>query len=217
MVRTPVNAGQPVTDAGVVPVERRFANRTMRSPNEIRQHARNAFAASDRLLRQAADDPSVERFYRAANRYIATLKTLSEPAFRAGESGDVVPTAPNPADIISIGLINHGVKEALDALALKQLVLLMKADTPEGRTLLDHAQKMDAESRQAIDSVDRLEAVTDLNPAGRALPAGNQLGVVVTNTGGSNGAGVRMLADQSRELLQTIRELGRGTTVERQR
>ena len=54
----------------------------------------------------------------------------------------------------TLAVLNHGVKEALDSMQLKQMVNMMGAsDRPAARALLAHAREMDAESREAVNRV----------------------------------------------------------------
>jgi len=233
-----------------------------RSSEQLQQHARNAFEASERLLGQASNGGSgTERFYRAANRYATTLRTLggvssgrgggATAATTSGTGGDSM----HGGDLTSITLINHGVKEALDALQLKQMVRMIGAETTAGRALMDHARQMDGESAQAIDAFaqgdgsDRSDAsgsgrrgsnASDAGATGSGTTAvtrgggsgsgtgatGTAAGATSTSgdatgagrgaagagggtagTGGNRGSMVQMLVQQSREVLQAIREL----------
>jgi hypothetical protein len=135
------------------------------------------------LLRQAQNGgPATERFYRAANRYATTLRTLGGvPAVRAG-TGVALPPGTGAqfmsgVDLASVSLINHGVKDALDSLQLKQRVRMMGGDTAADRALMDHARQMDAESRQAIDTLavvdrpERVDAVVPVRPGATPAPA----------------------------------------------
>jgi len=223
------------------------------SSQQLQQHARNAFDASEKLLRQAESAGGANgRFYRAANRYATTLRTLGGASSGRGSAGGGAAAGAAGAsgtngdsmggvDLTSVTLINHGVKEALDSLQLKQMVRMMGAETDAGRALMEHAQQMDSESRQAIESLamgdgsDRPDATGsgrqggNRSDAGAARPgatgagrAGAGAGLsdgTTTNPGGAGAAGDRadaaggrggvmsLLVQQSREVLQAIREL----------
>jgi hypothetical protein len=253
------------------------------SSDQLQQHARRAFEASESLLRQAQNGGGeTERFYRAANRYAATLRTLGGASSGRGGAGGGVSAATaantggdsmNGIDLTSMTLINHGVKEALDSLQLKQMVRMMGGETAAGRALMDHARQMDAEGQQAIDALamggssQRTDAIgpgrqgTNLSDAGAPGPgttaagrtsspasggaaitpggaaatvgetssaggrlagAGGAAATVgeaagtggraagaggVSGAGGIRGAELQLLVQQSREVLQAIREL----------
>jgi len=117
----------------------------------LRQDARRAFDASDRLFRAAAVDGASSRFYRAANRYVTTLRLLGGPASNPdGNGADSSPLS--AADLAALTVVNHGVKEALDAFQLRQMVRDQGSSGSEAsRALLDHARRMEAESQMAID------------------------------------------------------------------
>jgi len=228
------------------------------SAEQLQQHARNAFEASEKLLGQAANGGGEsERFYRAANRYATTLRTLGgASAGRGGAGGGVSATTTSGTgadtmsgvDLTSVTLINHGVKEALDSLQLKQMVRMMGRETAAGRALMDHARQMDAESRQAIDALamgdgsNRPDAIgsggrsstsdagatgatgagtagvgrtgdtgpgagASITPGGAATAGGASGLGSGAGAGGGRGAAVQQLVQQSREVLQAIREL----------
>jgi len=229
------------------------------SSEHLQQHARNAFEASERLLSQAANGGGgTERFYRAASRYATTLRTLGGASSgRGGAGGGVSATTTSGTggdllsgiDLTSVTLINHGVKEALDSLQLKQMVRMLGSETAAGRALMDHARQMDAESRQAIDALalgdgsNRSDAIgsgrqgsnppdagvtgpgttgagrpinsglgggASITPGGAAattLSGGTAGGALGAGAGGGRGAAVQLLVQQSREVLQAIREL----------
>jgi len=206
------------------------------SSQQLQQHARNAFEASERLLRRAEDAAGAnERFYRAANRYATTLRTLGGASSgRGGEGAGAAGTGGDPmgvVDLTAVTLINHGVKEAVDSLQLKQMVRMMGAETDRGRALMEHARQMDSESRQAIESLamddgsDRQNATgsgrRDANRPDAGAVGTGSAGVGragtgssdgTTTTGGAGAAGgrgavVASLAQLSREVLQAIREL----------
>jgi len=194
------------------------------SSEQLQQHARNAFQASEMLLRQAENaGGATDRFYRAANRYATTLRTLGGalaardgsgagagvPATTgAGAGGDFM----NSMDLTPFVLINHGVKEALDALQLKQMVRMMGGESAGARALMDHASQMDAASRQAIDALAMGDGslrpdATGAGAAGAVRPGSTGPGGGMSGAVGGRGAALQMLVQQSREVLQAIREL----------
>lgn len=156
------------------------------SAEQLREHARRAFEASDKLLRQAAGTGgSTDRFYRASNRYATTLRSLGgQASARGGSGGDAATSgmgavAMSGADLTSVTLINHGVKEALDSYQIKQMVRHMGDQGEAARTLMDHARQMDSESQQAIQAL-----------AGAGADGGTgRPGVGAGATGGVGGAG----------------------------
>ncbi|MDB5351007.1 MAG: hypothetical protein JWN86_2254 [Planctomycetota bacterium] len=80
-------------------------------------------------------------------------------------------------DLASIALINHGVKEALDAMEIRQMVRMMGSpDGPAALALLAHAREMEIESRQAIDQVVSRGAVGGAGGAAGAGGAGSAIG-----------------------------------------
>jgi len=224
---------------------------------QLRGHARRAFQASERLLRQAEDaGAGADRFFAAANRYAATLRTLGDTATPPGELGGPPPVAPaefaaGVVDPGTISLINHSMKEALDALQLKRMVRALGESSQASRALMTHAQQMDDESWQTIDALaggapvrttettgnlsgspGRSTApVTDPAAAAEGRPTSAlQLGggrptvsgttttatapAVTTGTALSrSNAAVQQLVQQSRDVLQAIRELDRDTTT----
>jgi len=157
------------------------------SSAHLQQHARSAFHASEMLLRQAENaGGGTERFYRAANRYATTLRALGGSLSGAGTpattgaGGDFM----NGFDLTTVSLINHGVKEALDSLQLKQMVRMMGGETEAGRALMDHARQMDAESRQAIDALATVDGSIrpDATGAGGRVPNPTDAGATAPGT-----------------------------------
>ncbi|MFO0951701.1 MAG: hypothetical protein U0835_11250 [Isosphaeraceae bacterium] len=99
----------------------------------------------------------------------------------------------NGSDRATLALINHAVKEASDSLQIKQLVRLSAGDSTASRALMDHARKMDAGSRQTIESL----APADEN--------GRRVGSTFSGRGGPGG--ITLLAQEARQVLDAIREL----------
>jgi len=170
------------------------------SAEQLRQHARSAFEASETLLRQAANGGgSTDRFYRAANRYASTLRSLGGLASsRGGTSGDNTGAAGSSgpgggarsrADLASVAVINHGVKEALDSLQIKQMVRTMGGEGDAARVLRDHARQMDSESLQAIEGFSR---------GGGGRSGGSGTGAAGAGGTGTTGAGTSDAATSGR-------------------
>jgi len=185
------------------------------SAEQLRQHAQRAFEASDTLLRKAASKGgSSERFYRAANRYATTLRSLGGQALRrGGASGDDNNTgastglgggAMSGADLTSVTLINHGVKEAIDSLQLKQMVRSMGEEGEAARALLDHARQMDSESQQAIQGLSN--GVAGRSGASGSGTSGAGVGASGTTNAGSSDTGTSR--GQQRETATSGREPG---------
>jgi hypothetical protein len=179
------------------------------SARQLLDHSRWAWEASDRLLRQAADQggSTEQRFHRATLLYVMTLRAAGSPAtYAAGgprrEAGSGVGAgaalagrgagAMGGSDMTTVALINHAVKEALDSVKLKRMVHRMgSSESPAARALLAHAQEMDRESQQALRGLLR-------SGAGRAGKA---------DLDGGAGS-IQVLAQQAQELVQVIREIG---------
>ena len=171
----------------------------------LRQQAARSFQASNDLLGQAnpAAGPD-QNFSEAARIYAATLKSLgSQPASPtgAGRTGTAVPEVAGlpesrpvgaPAastigatELASIALINHGVKDALGAMKIKQMARSMGSSTsPAAQQLLAHARQMDDGSRSTIRSI-----------------VGGAAGTV------GPGGVVEALAQQANQLVQAIQAL----------
>jgi hypothetical protein len=184
------------------------------SARQLLDHSRRAWEASDRLLRQAADQggSTEQRFHKATLLYVMTLRAVGSPAtYAAGGSGrnagSAVGTGAAPAgrgggvlggsDVSTVALINHAVKEALDSVQLRRMVHRMgSSESPAARALLAHAQEMDRESQQAL----------------RGLLGSGAVGRANGGVGGADldgGAGsIQVLAQQAQELVQVIREIG---------
>jgi len=159
---------------------------------ELHRHATRAFEASDRLMKEAAQagtEKHASRFQVAAARYAATLRLLSEQHDRIG-------TTP-------ILLLNHGVKEALDSMELRQLARTMgSSDSPAARALLSHAREMETGSLQAV------EGVLSAGKSGaRAEANANALGINEAAAG--QGVPLQTIALQASEVVMAIQDLTR--------
>jgi hypothetical protein len=124
-------------------------------PKELLDHARRELQESRDLLTQAsADGRSVaagsptRRFYDAANAYVTSLSTLS------GRSQSA-----SPADKAQMALVNHSIKEVLDANHLAMMGRMVGGG-PATQQLLQHAQHMKNDGTQNINRI-----------AGNAAPA----------------------------------------------
>jgi len=181
------------TDAGtpnaVVPAE---VSRAAVDPSvmELHRHATRAFEASDRLIKEAAKagtEKRTARFQAAAARYAATLRELSD-------QHDRITTTP-------ILVLNHGVKEALDALELRRMVRTMASpDTPAARALLSQASELETESLQTV------ERVLSAGKAGASADA-NALGIKEAAAG--QGIPLQTIAMQASDVVLAIQDLTR--------
>jgi len=154
-----------------------------------------AFEASDRLMKQAVQEGSKDRssrFQAAAARYAASLRVLSE-------QGGIGGTTP-------VVVLNHGVKEALESMQLKQLVRTTGiSESPAGRALLAHAREMDTASKQAVESV---------LSAGKSGSNDQAIALGASNEAGGQGGQLRTLALQASEIVMALDELtGEGANV----
>ena len=112
----------------------------------LQQQARRSFEAGERLLGQVSlGGAPDQKLVQAANRYAATLRSLGGRPVAGGMV--------NGVDLASISAINHGVKEAIGSIKIKQLVRMTgSSNTPAAQQLLAHAQEMDADSRTTLQS-----------------------------------------------------------------
>jgi hypothetical protein len=173
------------------------------SAAQLRQHARQAFEASDKLFREAGRGVAakgvepvrpgqgnrnneltgspIDRFYTAANEYASTLR-------RVGDQG---------GDMASVALINHALHEILDAHHLQHATSTAGMDGAAGLVLLEHARQMDQEGRRALETF-ASERNADAANAGQ-------------NQGGAGRpASVRTLVHQAREIARALDDLGHG-------
>ena len=99
-------------------------------------------------------------------------------------------------DLTSVALINHGVKEALDSMQIKQMVRMMgSSDSPAAQQLLSHAREMDTDSREAIQAFGGSGGASGASGTGHA-------------SGGGQSGMVQTLAQQANDVIQAIQELG---------
>jgi len=86
-----------------------------------------------------------------------------------------------PTELASIALVNHGVKEAIGSLKIKQVARSMgSSGGPVGQKLVSHARRMDEESRSVIQSI---------------------------NAGAAPGGVVQTLAQQANQLIMAMQAL----------
>jgi hypothetical protein len=142
-------------------------------------HARKQMAESKTLMTQAAADgrtieatSPTRRFYAAANGYLATLGALS-----------TLPTPASPADKAQVAMINHSVKEVLEAGHIRQFGRAYSSSSATEQ-LLNHAQQMRDGGMQTV-----------LRLAGNAAPSA------------SAPASPTLLAQKGRELIEAAEQL----------
>ncbi len=147
----------------------------------LRMQAKKLMVESQTLLGQAAADtrglggnPSVSQFHAAANLYIATLATL-EPA--------------GPSEIAQVGLINHAVKDVLEADHIRQMAPSASGN-PAIEQLRNHAALMKEQGSTLLRSL-----------ADQASPASGGPPTVVT------------LADRGRQLIVAAEQVSRSVGI----
>jgi len=145
------------------------------SSRALLEHANRQIAESKALLTRAAADGSavpatspIRRFYTAANQYITTLASLG---------------AQDPAGKSQVALVNHSVKEALDAEHIRQMGGIAPG-SPALVQLMNHARDMKNEGSQ---SILRLAGTATLDPGLGATPT--------------------LLAQRGRDLLDAAEQL----------
>lgn len=169
----------------------------MRDPGPIlEKHAKDAFRASDQLFQAVMQDETLkdrnidkekeadhksslsaehmarhkacEEFFRAARDYSRALETSCSNTRQAGAQ---VATSTNSDACVEnaakVALINHAVEEAVQGVALHQMLLHHGEHDRTSQALESHAEQMIASSRHAIDWIDggsakNMQAKTDL-------------------------------------------------------
>lgn len=166
----------------------------IRDATMLQQHAEQAFQAGERMLVQAGRDSGPDQgLLLAANRYISTLRSLSMRTPERDAAGGL-----SGADMVSIALINHAVKEAIGSLKIRQLSRTMgSADSPSAQMLLTHAREMDTQSRTIIQGFPA--AVTPARVPGTRVNADEVLA-----TSGI----VPALAQQASEIIAALQGFG---------
>jgi hypothetical protein len=102
---------------------------------------------------------------------------------------------------LSIVVLNHAVKEALDSMQLRKMVRLMgSSDSPAGRALLAHAREMETASLTAV------EGVLAAGKSGSRTGA-NPNAVATDNPAGGQGERLQQLALQASDVVMAISEL----------
>lgn len=146
------------------------------APQELRRHAREAYDGARRLFSEASNlvrqegarpgadrpgagqvtgtRPSSQRLYEAANQYTRTLWELTGEATGEGRQGEgdrpsrSTPLSDN--DYAALCVINHSVKEGIEAFELRQLTAATGPRGAASRQLQAHAQEMATHAQQAL-------------------------------------------------------------------
>ncbi|MFO0890537.1 MAG: hypothetical protein U0790_15515 [Isosphaeraceae bacterium] len=173
--------------------------------SQLQHHARRGFEDSDRLFQEAArragdGNSPMGRYLQAAQNYARTLQTFSgyrgsrrgdaggdeagdRGAFGAGASMAGMSSA---ADLQSVYLVNHAVKEVLDSCKIKMMCRMM-GNAAEGTDILrQHAQQMHDEGMRAIQS---LASTADTGGTGTGRGAAGS----ARGAGGGAGSGDNLL------------------------
>jgi hypothetical protein len=127
--------------------------------SQLQQHASRSFEDSERLFREAAPragdaDSPTHRYLTAAHAYARSLESAVgwRGGMGVGGAGEARSGgATDGFDPQTTCLINHGVKEVLDACKLKKMCRMMGQDAEGTDVLRQHAQQMQNEGRQLID------------------------------------------------------------------
>jgi hypothetical protein len=197
------------------------------------QESYELMKAGNRLLRGGAEAreerASASRLYAAANLYANTLYSLGRQTFgwqagwdpadrstpdRAGqdqEPGTTHEGGPKltTADLASITLINHSVKESLSAFEIKRSLHHRVAGDAAAKLLRDHAHAMAKESRQSVEQL--LASLHERAAAGTPEPKPGKDAAAPAGQEGWSGTHVQALAQQAREVIRVLDELGSET------
>jgi hypothetical protein len=116
------------------------------------------------------------------------------------------------ADLTIVSLINHAVKESLSAFELSQTLRDPRASDAAVELLRNHAEAMAAEGRQSVKeilaSLREKGAGTKDAANDRKAPA-NRAGIASAESqAGSSGSQIEALAQQAREVVLALDELG---------
>jgi len=140
--------------------------------DEKENNPQNGAANASNAREQGADHmgrhQACEEFYRAARDYSRALETScsntrqagAQAAPTAGRTGDQASTASISSDVCAentakVALINHAVKDAVEGVALHQMLRHHGERDRTSQALESHAEQMIASSRHAIDSIDQ--------------------------------------------------------------
>lgn len=136
----------------------------------LKKHAMESFASSKRLFDAVTRDDSAasekskacEEFYQAARRYGEALEACCKEGGSTPER-----QADKSMSAARMTLINHAVKEAVGAAALRSMIQHHGDQSAVGSALLSHATEMRASSRAALESVGGRSSTRD---AARPVP-----------------------------------------------
>jgi hypothetical protein len=167
---------------------------------QLQQDARQSFEDANKLLRSSydavrdqQDGSRARRLYDAASRYTKTLYTLIGDPLVVSEKAEKGQGGLSGSDIASIMLINHSIKEALDACSLRKSTRPQNASGGTTGILREHAKQMEEHATHCIEKV-----------TGVAAP--NADASAKNATSGQGSATVKTLAAQGRDLVQIINE-----------
>jgi hypothetical protein len=208
---------------------------------QLQQQARRTFQDSyelmksgNRMLRDGGEGQApASRLYAASNLYANSLYAFARETFgwevgwqptgggnderarpgqdqvRPGGAGTRISTA----DLATVTLINHGVKESLAAFELHHALRDKGDDDAAAQQLRQHARSMATKSRQTIDQVVASLRERGGNAEGAAGAAGRPAGVgappaAAGGQAGWSGSNMQALAQQAREVVRVLDELG---------
>jgi hypothetical protein len=116
------------------------------------------------------------------------------------------------ADLTAVALINHAVKESLNAFELNHSVRDIGSTDAAAEQLRSHAKAMAAEGRQSVKEILAGLDEKGKSPSGAANDAktpGNRAGAArAENQAGRAGSQIEALAQQAREVIRELDELG---------
>ncbi|CAN5834400.1 hypothetical protein BH23PLA1_BH23PLA1_17870 [soil metagenome] len=157
------------------------------------------------------------RLYRTANQYRRTLWNLTGDATgrdTQGQGGDNQRASGldlEKNDLAKLTVINHSVKEAIDAFKLRQIAQNNVGADQGSQALMDHAREMFQHSRQALEQCARGgegAAARDRQGADRDREQDQER---PRGAGGQQGqASVDELANQALAVVEALEQTGRG-------
>ncbi len=116
-----------------------------------------------------------------------------------------------PADVTRFTLINHAVKESLNAFELNHSLRDMGANDPAAQQLRNHAKAMAADGRQSVTEILaslRTKDTTKSSTASDDKSLSNRAGAAsAANQAGWSGSQIQTLAQQAREVIRELDEL----------
>jgi hypothetical protein len=139
----------------------RLFQAVMQDERATRDNSRKGNGASARRNGQEREESdsarydACEAFFRAARDYSRALETSCSKTRQAGaQSSSSIASDECAENSAKVALINHAVKEAVQGVALQQMLRHHGERDRTTQALESHAQQMLASSRHAIDSVD---------------------------------------------------------------